>query len=75
MDNLPLEYFVNIIDESLKRNATAFNDALAQKHADFKVRALCEVTGDLSGQLAYLKDVFEKEMKIRKSKKFWQFWK
>ena len=75
MNEMPLEFYIKNIDEALTRTHAAFNEATTEQYTELKISAYCEIIGELSGELAFVKESLEKEMKNRKSKKFWQFWK
>lgn len=75
MNGLPLEYFIKNIGIVLESTADKFAEVAKLTSATRKSDAYAGIIGELSGELAFLHDVMELEVKARNRKKFYQFWK
>lgn len=73
-----IEIASSIINKTIDENREKICALIASDDRLFptdRERALAHVCGEYAGTLLFIQDALLKELEIRKSKKFWQFWK
>jgi hypothetical protein len=80
VDTHNLEYLIKVIDKTMTKKNADFQALYADKStlgtdANWLKARFAEHSGELGGTLLFIKDQLHKEIEMRKTKKFYQFWK